>query len=396
MQLGPLAEQWQLPEQPVMRLPLHRQPDSRTCRSRQGTCSHALPSWRPRPRHLGARSRPVSSSAPDHPSHALRRPPRTVTASSRQGRRPRRRRRPRTSHGGTDKRASRPSAGTPRGRLEGGKLAEQILTSPTKSPTVWRPHDPCGHACASAARSGDPPFRGRWPPTHPGGHRWAEGPEIKVGRSACTPSGRVQAEPPARGRRPRRRARLAGAPTVGRCCVVSAVAPLCSPRSVARRRARFAAARRPRRAAGGRAPRSSHARRPSRPARPARPCSARHTFECRRPNAQASCRAACGVPRAADGRRGRVSGQRTRPPRCASPPAALSHQPVAPRHRLPIGCRAQVQARPARADRYGRAGRTPGTAPARGGGLRSRFPIRALRVGSWGRGVPRFGGARVR
>jgi len=85
-------------------------------------------------------------------------------------------------------------------------------TNHTKPTAVWRPHDLYGLACASAARSDDPPYRGRWPPTHPGGQRWAEGPEIKAGRSAGTRSGRVQARPPARGRRPRRRARAAPSP----------------------------------------------------------------------------------------------------------------------------------------------------------------------------------------
>ena len=70
-------------------------------------------------------------------------------------------------------------------------------TAVTKPTAVWRllaTTRPLPRA--SAARSDDPPFRGRWPPTHT--LEW--GPEIKVGRSARTRSGRVQAGPPARGR----------------------------------------------------------------------------------------------------------------------------------------------------------------------------------------------------
>ena len=78
-------------------------------------------------------------------------------------------------------------------------------TAENLTPYTYRCQDTSSHTAhdltrALPRRSDDPPSGGRWPLGHPGGHRWAEGPKVKVGRSGRRCSFGVQPGPPAHAR----------------------------------------------------------------------------------------------------------------------------------------------------------------------------------------------------
>ena len=262
-------------------------------------------------------------------------------------------------------------------------------TAVTKPTAVWRllaTTRPLPRA--SAARSDDPPFRGLWPPTHT--LEW--GPEIKVGRSARTRSGRVQAGPPARGRpSPARAGHAIGSrsPHLQRW-----------PRWARRRAACRGLSARARPLTRGRAAEACHRRQLHRrehscARRRAMPPRQRgwsnHVLE-RVPMRGALSAAACAATPGADARhRSSWSPEATSAPRAvrrrASPPA---QPPLGPGLCPSANGRwAQVQARPARADPSGWAHRTPGTAPARGGGHPRRSTKRRRVRGQRLRGLAR-------